>query len=60
MKKKDFHSKESPMIPKTPQAGVASDINEYYPGDSVNEHSHLEVANELIGRGEIEQQNNNL
>ncbi|MED1420278.1 hypothetical protein [Bacillus smithii] len=52
--------KEHPLIPKQPEYGIHSDINEYAPGDSVNEHSDQEAANELIGRSEIGQQNENL
>ncbi|WP_191992003.1 hypothetical protein [Bacillus aerolatus] len=58
MKKKDITNQ--PLIPDTPEIGIHSDINEYPPGDSVNEHANLEVANEIIGRKEIGQQNNNL
>ena len=52
--------RENPLIPKQPEYGVLSDVNEYDPGDSVNEHSEQEEANALIGRGEIGQQNENL
>ncbi|MBE3568970.1 MAG: hypothetical protein IMW92_02290 [Bacillales bacterium] len=55
---KDKH-RDNPLIPKQPEYGIHSDINEYDPGDSVHEHSDLEAANELIGRGEIGQQNEN-
>ncbi|MBU9723740.1 hypothetical protein [Bacillus alkalicola] len=33
--------------------------NQYYPGDSVNEHKNLEEANRDIAREEIRQQNEN-
>jgi hypothetical protein len=52
--------KDNPLIPEQAAYGIHSDLNEYAPGDSVNEHSDLEAANELIGRGEIGQQNENL
>lgn len=40
--------------------GAYLDTNEPYPGDSVNEHQDLEFANEIIGREEVKQQNDNL
>ncbi|WP_044022158.1 hypothetical protein [Bacillus sp. SG-1] len=40
--------------------GAYLDVNEPHPGDSVNEHQDLEFANEIIGREEIKQQNDNL
>ncbi|WP_409250926.1 hypothetical protein V1502_12230 [Bacillus sp. SCS-153A] len=40
--------------------GAYLDINEPYPGDSVNEHQDQEFANEIIGREEMKQQNDNL
>ncbi|RIW28625.1 hypothetical protein D3H55_21420 [Bacillus salacetis] len=40
--------------------GAYLDANEPYPGDSVNEHQDQEFANEIVGREEIKQQNDNL
>ncbi|MGM0845254.1 MAG: hypothetical protein ACQEUT_09775 [Bacillota bacterium] len=40
--------------------GAFLDVNETYTGDSVNKHQDLEFANEVIGREEIKQQNDNL
>jgi hypothetical protein len=40
--------------------GAYLDVNEPYPGDSVNEHQDLEFANEMIAREDIKQQNDNL
>ncbi|HZG72329.1 MAG TPA: hypothetical protein VEY51_12410 [Chondromyces sp.] len=58
--KKTNDPKSTAKIPSTPQASVHSDPNEYFPGDSVLGHSNIEAANELIARGEIGQQNENL
>ncbi|KKB37114.1 hypothetical protein [Bacillus thermotolerans] len=49
-----------PPIPENRRMVVHNDLHEYPPSEAVNEHAELEVANELIGRKEIGQQNNNL
>lgn len=54
--------------PKEREFGVATDVNtknpldsqQYYPGDSVNEHKNIEDVNLYMDEGEISQQNNNL
>ncbi|WP_456274499.1 hypothetical protein [Bacillus sp. AK031] len=40
--------------------GAYLDVNEPYPGDSVNEHQDLEFANEIMAREEMKQQNDSL
>ncbi|HEY9577799.1 MAG TPA: hypothetical protein VIR64_09010 [Pseudobacillus sp.] len=58
MKKKDLTN--PPLVPAEPEMNLHTDASEYLPGESVDEHANLEVANELIGRKEIGQQHNNL
>ncbi|MBM7584090.1 hypothetical protein JOC86_000627 [Bacillus pakistanensis] len=40
--------------------GAYLNFDDPYPGDSVNEHKQLEIANEVIGKEEVKQQNENL
>ncbi|MEK4031108.1 MULTISPECIES: hypothetical protein [Bacillaceae] len=58
MKKKD--PEKTPLIPAKPEMNLHTDASEYLPGESVDEHGNLEVANEMIGLKEIGQQHNNL
>ncbi|WP_197090936.1 hypothetical protein [Bacillus sp. FJAT-27231] len=58
MKKKE--AKSPSLVPAKPEMTLHTDASEYLPGESVDAHANLEVANELIGRKEIGQQHNNL
>ncbi|MFK2826133.1 hypothetical protein QYG89_10700 [Bacillus sp. B190/17] len=59
MKKKNTVD-QPPLIPDTPQVTIRSEMNEYPPGDSVDEYRNLKDANEHLAGKEIGQQNNNL
>ncbi|WP_018662566.1 hypothetical protein [Heyndrickxia acidiproducens] len=52
--------KDIPEIPASPQATIASDLNEYPPGESVDKHANLEAANAHLNQDEIKQQTENL
>ena len=63
MKDKDLQTN----APKEATVGVTSALNtkhpakteQIYPGDSVNEHKRLEIANMFLAKKELGQQNEN-
>ncbi|GER67034.1 hypothetical protein BpJC7_14940 [Weizmannia acidilactici] len=52
--------KKHPEIPATPEVSIATDLNEYPPGESVDEHANLEAVNAILNEEEIKQQTENL
>lgn len=65
MKNKQLHDHIKTNAPKNIELILQADanarlMNHFYPGDSVNEHKNLEIANEFISGDEIKQQNENL
>ncbi|MCP3742130.1 hypothetical protein [Rossellomorea sp. BNER] len=59
-KKMMNETKDNEQIMAFSGNGAYLNFDDPYPGDSVNEHKQLEIANEVIGRDEIKQQNDNL
>lgn len=65
MKDKDLDRHIKTNAPKNIELTVQADanarlLNDFFPGNSVNEHKNLEIANEIVGGDEVKQQNDNL
>jgi hypothetical protein len=61
MKNKNHYLTNSPVKETvTVQSGEAISISKNIPGDSVDEHKELELANAILTGDEIKQQNENL